>query len=90
MSENQLSALLAKLKEDCGLREKLQAAGDLEAAEVIVRDAGFDVSQVEWLQYHAKQSLELTDEDLDTVAGGKISPEQESWQTACTFDSLYC
>ena len=32
MSEEQLSALLAKLKEDAVLREKLKGAGDLDAA----------------------------------------------------------
>ena len=30
MSEEQLTALLAKLKEDAGFREKLQGAGDLD------------------------------------------------------------
>jgi len=31
MSEEQLSALLAKLKDDAGLQEKLQGAADLDA-----------------------------------------------------------
>jgi len=33
MSEEQLSALLAKLKDDAGLQEKLKGAADLDAAE---------------------------------------------------------
>ena len=69
MSEDQLSALLAKLKEDAGLREKLQGAGDLDAAVSLAKDAGFDVSKADWLRYQAKQS-ELADEDLDGVARG--------------------
>ena len=69
MSEDQLSALLAKLKKDVGLREKLQGAGDLDAAVSLAKDAGFDVSKADWLRYQAKQS-ELADEDLDGVAGG--------------------
>jgi hypothetical protein len=32
MSEEQLSALLAKLKEDTGLQEKFKGAEDLDAA----------------------------------------------------------
>ena len=37
MSEEQLSALLAKIKEDSGLREKLQGAADLDAAVALGR-----------------------------------------------------
>ena len=70
MSEEQLSALLAKLNEDPGLREKLQSAADLDAAVAIAKDAGFDVSKADWLKYQAKQTLELSDEELEGVAGG--------------------
>jgi predicted ribosomally synthesized peptide with nif11-like leader len=71
MSEEQLSALLAKLKEDAGLREKLQGAADLDAAVVMAKEAGFDVSREDWLKYQAQQTLELSDEELEGVAGGK-------------------
>ena len=71
MSEEQLSALLAKLKEDAGLREKIQGAGDLDAAVAIAKEAGFDVSKADWLKYQAKQTLELSDEELEGVAGSK-------------------
>ena len=72
MSEEQLSALLAKLKEDAGLRERLQGAGgDLDAAVALVKEAGFDLSKADWLKYQAKQTLvELSDEELGGVAGG--------------------
>ena len=70
MSEEQLAALLAKLKEDTGLREKLQGAADLDAAVAMVKEAGFDVSKAAWLKYQAQQSLELDDEELESVAGG--------------------
>ena len=42
MSEEQLSALLAKLKDDAGLKEKLKRASDLNAAVVIAKQAGFN------------------------------------------------
>ena len=70
MSEEQLSALLAKLKEDAGLREKIQAAADLDAAVLMANTAGFDVSKEDWLKHTAKQTLELSDEELEAVAGG--------------------
>ena len=71
MSEEQLSALLAKLKEDAGLQEKLKGAADLDAALAMAKEAGFDVSKADWLKYQSKQTLELTDEELERVAGGK-------------------
>ena len=70
MSEEQLTALLAKLKEDTGLQEKLKSATDLDAAVALAKEAGFDVSKADWPKYKAKQSLELSDEELEGVAGG--------------------
>ena len=71
MSEEQLSALLAKLNDEAGLQEKLKGAADLDAAVAIAKDAGFDVSKADWLKHQAKQTLELSDEELEGVAGGK-------------------
>ena len=71
MSEEQLAALLAKLKDDAGLQEKLKGAAELDAAVALAREAGFDVSQADWLRYQAKQTIELSDEELEDVAGGR-------------------
>jgi predicted ribosomally synthesized peptide with nif11-like leader len=70
MSEEQLSALLAKLKDDAGLQEKLKGAADLDAFVALAKQAGFDVSKADWLKYQAKQTMELSDEELEGVAGG--------------------
>ncbi|MBM5808367.1 MAG: Nif11-like leader peptide family natural product precursor [Cyanobacteria bacterium M_surface_9_m1_291] len=70
MSEEQLSALLAKLKDDAALREKLQGAGGLNAAVVIAKEAGFDVSKADWIRHQARQTLELSDEELEGVDSG--------------------
>ena len=76
MSEEQLAALLAKLKDDAGLQEKIKGAADLDAAVAIAKEAGFDVSKADWLKYQAtkvsdkKQTIELSDEELEGVAGG--------------------
>ena len=70
MSEEQLTALLAKLMDDAGLQEKLKGAGDLDAAVALAKEAGFDVSKADWLKYQANQTLELSDEELEGVAGG--------------------
>jgi hypothetical protein len=47
MSEEQLSALLAKLKDDAGLQEQLKGAADLDAAVAMAKEAGFDVSKAD-------------------------------------------
>ena len=70
MSEEQLSALLAKLKEDAGLSEKLQGASDLDGAVELAKEAGFDVSKADWLRYQANKTLELSDQELEGVTGG--------------------
>jgi predicted ribosomally synthesized peptide with nif11-like leader len=71
MSEEQLAALLAKIKEDAGLQEKLKGAADLDAAVALAKEAGFDVTKADWLKYQAKQSI--SDEELEGVAGGYYS-----------------
>ena len=70
MSEEQLAALLAKLKDDAGLQEKLKGAADLDAVLAIAKDAGFEISKAAWLRYQANQTLELSDEELEGIAGG--------------------
>jgi predicted ribosomally synthesized peptide with nif11-like leader len=75
MSEEQLSVLLAKLKEDSSLREKLQVAGDIDTFIAMAKEAGFDVSKADWLKYQAKaKEVELSDEELEGVTGGVVGP----------------
>ena len=77
MSEEQLSALLAKLKDDSGLQEKLKGAPDLDAAVAMAKEAGFDVSKADLLKYQEKQTLELSNEELEGVAGGALRVDEE-------------
>jgi predicted ribosomally synthesized peptide with nif11-like leader len=85
MSEEQLSALLAKLKDDAGLQEKLKGAADLDTAVAMAKEAGFDVSKADWLRYQAKQTLELNDEELEGVAGGGGALQQTTQLTTYLF-----
>jgi len=64
MSEEQLSALLAKLKEDAGLK----GAADLDTAVEIAKKAGFDVSKADLITYQVQEVV--SDDDLEGVAGG--------------------
>jgi predicted ribosomally synthesized peptide with nif11-like leader len=83
MSEEQLAALLAKLKDDAAFRDKLQAAADLDAAVALAKEAGFDVSKADWLKYQAKQNLELSDEELEGVTGGTFF---DDWELDISYD----
>jgi predicted ribosomally synthesized peptide with nif11-like leader len=83
MSEEQLSALLAKLKGDAGLQEKLKGASDLDAAVAMAKEAGFDVRKADWLRYQAKQTLELSDEELEEVSGGWTTVTMKATSCGC-------
>ena len=89
MSEDQLSALLAKLKDDAGLREKLQGAADFDAALALAKDAGFAVSKADWLRYQAATRTsgdgDLSDAELENVAGGVVVPTLTVVQTRCVM-----
>jgi predicted ribosomally synthesized peptide with nif11-like leader len=90
MSEEQLAALLTKLKEDAGLQKKLKGAADLDTAVALAKEAGFDVSKADWLKYQAKQTLELSDEELEGVAGGaKGETNSGCPPTECTFRECF-
>jgi predicted ribosomally synthesized peptide with nif11-like leader len=83
MSEEQLTALLGKLKEDAGLREKLQGAADLDAAVALAKESGFDVNKADWLKHQAQQALELSDAELESTVGGMGGKETARCSNNC-------
>jgi predicted ribosomally synthesized peptide with nif11-like leader len=87
MSEEQLAALLAKLKDDAVLQEKIRVAADLDAAVAIAMEAGFDVSKADWVTYQAKQTLDMSDEELDAVSGAGVRINScKGRDTECEFN----
>lgn len=70
MSEEQLNLLIARLQQDPEIRNMLVSAVDLGAAVAIAREEGFDVTPVDWLKYQEKYTLELSNDQLENVAGG--------------------
>jgi len=81
MSEEQLSTLLAKLKEDVGLRERLQGAGDLDAATQLAKAAGFDVTKEDWLKHGSSDAIDLDDDELERLSGG--AEFTQGWSSTC-------
>ena len=68
MSEEQLKAFLEEVKADTSLQEKLKAAADANAVAAIAKEAGFSISADDL----AKAQSELSEEELEGVAGGKL------------------
>ena len=72
MSEEQLNAFLEKVKTDTELQDKLKAAASPEAAIEIAKEAGFAIT-AEDIQSMQSATVELSDEELEGAAGGRIS-----------------
>mgnify|MGYP002632530726 CR=1 FL=1 len=70
MSAEQLTAFWAAVEGDPSLEETLKGAADLDAAVAVAKEAGFDVSKADLLEYQAQQTLELSDVELGAVVGG--------------------
>ena len=65
--ESCTSVVLEKVQSDTRRQEKLKAASDANAASAIAKEAGFSISADEFTK---AQSTELSDEELEGVAGG--------------------
>ena len=76
MSEEQLKAFLEKVKVDTSLQEKLKAATDADAVVAIAKESGFVVSadEIKTTQSAPQELQELSDEELEGVAGGTGCP----------------
>ena len=71
MSDEQLKAFWDAIQSDAALQQKLQGVTDPAAIVDIGKEAGFLVSIDEVQKAQAELSnVELSDEDLDNVAGG--------------------
>ena len=68
MSEEQLKAFLEKVKSDTSLQEKLKAASDADAVVSLAKEEGFSISVDDFK--NAQSKLELSDEEVEGMAGG--------------------
>jgi predicted ribosomally synthesized peptide with nif11-like leader len=78
MSAEKLTAFWAAVEPDAGLKDKLKAAveGEIDTADetaaviAIAKEAGFTITAADLLRNQAQDILELSDEELEGVAGG--------------------
>ncbi|WP_413358838.1 Nif11-like leader peptide family natural product precursor [Prochlorococcus sp. MIT 1201] len=68
MSEEQLKAFIAKVQGDTSLQEQLKAEGADVVA--IAKAAGFIITEAELKAGNNAGARELTDSELESVAGG--------------------
>ena len=78
MSEEQLKAFLEKVQGDDSLQKKLKAAANPNVVVSIAKEAGFSISGDDL----NKTKSELSDEELEGVAGGlNVRPGNSGWYT---------
>ena len=75
MSEERAKAFIKRMREDQSFNTRIAAIKNLEARKKAVRDAGFDFTDDEF----ARVKGELTDEELDKVAGGAQWAHASCW-----------
>lgn len=74
-------AFLEAVKADTSLEDKLKKAADADAVVAIAKEMGFVIS-VESLESFTKAEAELSEEELEALAGG--APAESGWGTSCS------
>ena len=72
MSSEQFKAFLEKIKDDPTLARKINAAADVDAVSEIAKEAGYSISADELRNSAFETSSNLSEEELEGVAGGKV------------------
>ena len=70
MSIEQIENFIALVRVDRNLQEQVKSAPDIDATVEIAKTAGFDITIPELIRFQAKATAELTDDELEKVAGG--------------------
>jgi predicted ribosomally synthesized peptide with nif11-like leader len=89
MTSDHLQQLLTALRSDPALKARLAAATTVEEAIAIAEGAGIAVSGDDLLAARRLQTPELTDAELEAVAGGAES-DKGSCKVSCQTDKLAC
>ena len=70
MTEQQIQAMIEAVKSKPELQDKLKTITNFEEAAALAEEAGFNVSVEELKRSIESGGVELTDSELETVAGG--------------------
>ena len=69
---SQIDSLLAHLESNPEVRTAIITATSLEEATKIAENAGFKIDGKDLCNAHKDQLLELSDDELEVIAGGKF------------------
>ncbi len=72
MSQENLNAFIAKVQSDSGLLEQMKNVTDANGAIAIAKSAGFEITAGDLIRQQARIAAELSDDDLEGVAGGGL------------------
>lgn len=82
-----IEALLEAVKEDKTLRDKLLGAKSVEEAVSVANSQGFTFTTADWLAHQARQTLELSDDELENIAGGASNANCNSLSACGDWES---
>ena len=77
MSQAAVEAFVKRTEEDEAFRNELLEANSQEARIQLVRDAGYDVTADDLAELRRQVAEELSEEDLEKIAGGAAG--QTTW-----------
>jgi predicted ribosomally synthesized peptide with nif11-like leader len=70
MSQEAVQAFVERVNDDETFRDGLIAAGDNDGRLRIAQEAGFDITAEDFAELRAQHVQELSEEDLEMIAGG--------------------
>ena len=85
MSQADLQKFLKAIRDDPSLQEKLRAAGADPIA--IAAEVGYTITRPEAIRAEAARIQKLSDEELESAAGGANSP---SFRNSCMASCVVC
>ena len=87
MSEEQLKAFIAKVKEDKALQAKLNTAEGFDEIILIAKEAGYSINE-EDLSSARSNLKELSERELENVAGGWVTMDYKTCDCTGLFSCL--
>ena len=90
MTSDNLNQLLAALRSDPTLKAQLSAATSIEEATAIAKAAGMELTDVDLLAARRLQMPELSDAELEAVAGGAETDKASCGGTCGTDKRVNC
>ncbi len=74
MSKEILAGFFKHLENNLDLQEQLRSATSFNNFIEIARKSGFDISAGELIRFQAQAAAELSDNELESISGGGVSP----------------